>query len=121
MVHARARGVVQRGVSRWGCRSTVDGGQPLTERVQRRMKGHGSNLKASHLSHFLRLPRPTLAVVLLYVWVVAFGSRATKNGQRSLVDRPDRRDFSILRIGLNMIERLLTNAQPVTVVFVPYF
>jgi hypothetical protein len=85
------------------------------------MKGHGFNLEDSHLRHFLRLSRLTLAVVLLYVWLVAFGSRVIKNGQRSLVDRPDRRDFSIFRIGLNMIERLLTNAQPVSVVFVPYF
>jgi hypothetical protein len=85
------------------------------------IKGHGFNLEDSHLRHFLRLSRLTLAVVLLYVWLVAFGSRAIKNGQRSLVDRPDRRDFSIFRIGLNMIERLLTNAQPVSVVLVPYF
>jgi hypothetical protein len=85
------------------------------------MKGHGFNLEDSHLRHFLRLSRLTLAVVLLYVWLIAFGSRVIKNGQRSLVDRPERRDFSIFRIGLNMIERLLTNAQPVSVMFVPYF
>jgi hypothetical protein len=85
------------------------------------MKGHGFNLEDSHLSHFLRLSRLTLAVVLLYVWLIAFGSRVIKNGQRSLVDRSDRRDFSIFRIGLNMIERLLTNSQPVSIVFVPYF
>jgi hypothetical protein len=85
------------------------------------MKGHGFNLEDSHLRHFLRLSRLTLAVVLLYVWLVAFGSRVIKNGQRSLVDRVDRRDFSIFRIGLNMIQRLLTNGQPVTIVFVPCF
>ena len=85
------------------------------------MKGHGFNLEDSHLSHFLRLSRLTLAVVLLYVWLIAFGSRVIKNGQRSLVDRSDRRDFSIFRIGLNMIERLLTNSQPVSIVLVPYF
>lgn len=83
-------------------------------------KGHGFNLEDSHLSHFLRLSRLTLAVALLYVWLVAFGSRVIKNGQRSLVDRPDRRDFSIFRIGVNMIERLLTNSQPFSIVFVPY-
>jgi hypothetical protein len=74
------------------------------------LKGRGFNLEDSHLSHFLRLSRLTLAVVLLYVWLVAFGSRVIKNGPRSLVDRPDRRDFSIFRIGYNMIERLLTNS-----------
>lgn len=85
------------------------------------LKGHGFNLEDSHLRHFLRLSRLTLAVVLLYVWLVAFGSRVIKNGQRSLVDRVDRRDFSVFRIGCNMIERLLANSQSFSVVFVPYF
>ena len=84
-------------------------------------KGHGFNLEDSHLRHFLRLSRLTLAVVLLYVWLVAFGSRVIKNGQRSLVDRADRKDFSIFRIGHNMIERLLTNSQSFRTVLVPYF
>jgi hypothetical protein len=84
-------------------------------------KGHGFNLEDSHLRHFLRLSRLTLAVALLYVWLIAFGSRTIKNGQRSLVDRPDRRDFSVFRIGYNMVERLLANSQPISIVFVPYF
>ncbi len=84
-------------------------------------KGHGFNIEDSHLCHFLRLSRLTLAVVLLYVWLIASGSRIIKNGQRSLVDRVDRRDFSIFRIGHNMIERLLTNSQSLMVVLVPYF
>jgi hypothetical protein len=85
------------------------------------LKEHGFNLEDSHLRHFLRLSRLTLAVVLLYVWLVAFRSRVIKNGQRSLVDRVDRRDFSVFRIGCNMIERLLANSQSFSVVFVPYF
>ena len=84
-------------------------------------KGHGFNLEDSHLRHFLRLSRLTLAVVLLSVWLIAFGSHVIKNGQRSLVDRADRRDFSIFRIGYNMIERLLTNSQPLKIVLIPYF
>jgi len=81
------------------------------------LKGHGFNLEDSHLRHFLRLSRLTLAVVLLYVWLVAFGSRVIKNGLRSLVDRADRRDLSIFRIGYNMVERQLANVQPLTVTF----
>lgn len=85
------------------------------------LKGHGFNLEDSHLRHFLRLSRLTLAVVLLYVWLVALGSRTIKNGQRSLVDRADRRDFSIFRIGLNMAERRLTNGQQLLLNLVPCF
>jgi hypothetical protein len=84
-------------------------------------KGHGFNLEDSHLRHWLRLSRLTLAVVLLYVWLVAFGSRVIKNGQRSLVDRVDRSDYSIFRIGLNMAERRLANAKSFSITFVPYF
>ena len=71
--------------------------------------------KATHLRHFLRLSRLTLAVVLLYVWLVAFGSQVIKAGQRHLVDRNDRRDHSIFRIGRNMVERRLNNAQPLSI------
>jgi len=84
-------------------------------------KGHGFDLESSHLCHFLRLSRLTLAVVLLYFWLVVLGSRVIKNGLRSLVDRADRRDFSIFRIGYNMAERWLANMQPFSISFVPYF
>jgi hypothetical protein len=84
-------------------------------------KGHGFNLEDSHLRHFLRLSRLTLAVVLLYVWLVTAGSRTIKNGRRSLVDRVDRQDYSIFRIGYNMAERWLANVQPFSIRFVPYF
>lgn len=82
-------------------------------------KRHGFDLEATHLRHFLRLSRLTLAVSLLYVWLVAFGSRVIKRGQRHLVDRTDRRDFSIFRIGYNMLERCLSNALPFKICFDP--
>ena len=84
------------------------------------VKGHGFNLEDSHLSHFLRLSRLTVAVVLLYVWLVVLGSRTIKNGLRSLVDRTDRQNLSIFRIGYNTAERRLANAQPLSIMFVPY-
>ena len=84
-------------------------------------KGHGFDLESSHLCHFQRLSRLTLAVVLLYLWLVVLGSRVIKNGLRSLVDRADRRDFSIFRIVYNMAERCLANIQPFSISFVPCF
>jgi hypothetical protein len=83
-------------------------------------KGNGFDLESTHLRHFLRLSRLTLAVSLLYVWLLAFGSRVIKNGKRHLVDRSDRRDYSVFRIGRNMIERCLTNGYDIRIVFVPY-
>jgi hypothetical protein len=73
------------------------------------LKRNGSDLERTHLRHFLRLSRLTLAVVLLYVWLVTFSSQVIKAGQRHLVDRRYRRDFSIFRIGRNMAERLIAN------------
>jgi len=66
----------------------------------------------------MRLSRLTLAVALLYVWLVAFGSQVIKTGLRRLVDRADRRDLSIFRIGYRMVERCLTNELTLSISFV---
>ena len=84
------------------------------------MKSNGFDLESTHLRHFLRLSRLTLAVVLLYVWLLAFGSQVIKSGQRYLVDRRDRRDHSIFRIGRNMAERRIKNGTKLQISFVLY-
>jgi hypothetical protein len=76
------------------------------------MKKHGFDLESTMLRHFLRLSRLTLAVALLYVWLISIGGRTIRDGLRHLVDRIDRRDLSIFQIGLRFIERRLTNALP---------
>jgi len=85
------------------------------------LKSNGFDLESTHLIHFLRLSRLTLAVVLLYVWLIAAGSRAIKNGRRHLVDRAERRDLSIFQIGLRLVERCLTNTWPISAKFIPTF
>jgi len=85
------------------------------------LKKHGFDLESTHLRHFLRLSRLTLAVALLYTWLIAMGSRAVKSGHRHLVDRVDRRDLSIFQIGWRLIERRLTNALTVSIHLSPYF
>ena len=85
------------------------------------MKGHGFDLESTHLRHFLRLSRLTLAIALLYVWLISMGSKAIKDGQRHLVDRAERRDLSIFQIGLRSVERRLTNALPVSIRLRPVY
>jgi hypothetical protein len=63
------------------------------------LKGHGFDLEATQLRSSQKLDRLTLAVFLLYLWLVAFGSRIIKLGLRSRIDRTHRRDLSIFRIG----------------------
>jgi hypothetical protein len=84
-------------------------------------KGNGFDLERSHLHHFARLSRLTLAVALLYVWLVSAGARAIRNGQRHLVDRQDRRDLSIFQIGLRLIKRRLKNSLPISLNWCPVY
>jgi hypothetical protein len=80
-------------------------------------KKHGFDLERTMLRHFLRLSRLTLAVAILYVWLVSVGTRTIRSGLRNLVDRNDRRDLCIFQIGLRYIERCLTNAIPFQISF----
>jgi hypothetical protein len=84
-------------------------------------KGHGVDIEKTRLQHMARLSRLTFAVALWYMWHVTEGSRAIKNGKRYLVDRKQRRDLSIFRIGLYMLDRCLALRAACTVHLIPYF
>ena len=91
-----------------------------TEELYGDLKGHGFNLEATRLGTVLRLERLVLAVSLVYVWLLAFGSWVVKNGLRHYVDRRSRRDKSYFRIGWDYLERQLRLEHPFRVVFQPY-
>jgi hypothetical protein len=79
------------------------------------LKKHGFDLESTMLRHFLRLSRLTLAVALLYVWLMSVGTNTIHSGDRHLVDRKDRRDLSIFQIGLRFIERRFINGHPFSI------
>jgi len=83
------------------------------------LKENGFDLESTHLRSVLKLHRLTFAVVLLFLELVASGSKIIKNGLRRLVDRSDRRDLSIFRIGLYMRERHLANSTNFMLDFYP--
>jgi hypothetical protein len=85
------------------------------------LKGHGFDLEASHLRRFLRLSRLTLAVWLLYVWLVAVGEHLICTGQTDLVSRHDRLDLSIFRLGFDFIDRCFALSDPIPDAFIPNF
>ena len=72
-------------------------------------KGHGFDIESTHLVHFARLSRLSLAVAWLYVWLVMVGVKVIKRGLRHFVDRKDRRDLSIFQIGIRWVDWSLTN------------
>jgi hypothetical protein len=84
------------------------------------LKKHGFDLESTHLRDFRKLSRLTLAVALLYVSLVAQGAQTLKAGLRHLVDRADRRDLSVFRIGWNMLQRHLTNAHSFSIALCPF-
>jgi len=77
------------------------------------MKKHGFDLESSHLHHFLRLSRLTLVVCLLYLWLLALGEHVLQHGLSAQIDRTDRRDLSIFRLGWDFLEDCLRLAQPI--------
>lgn len=84
------------------------------------LKRHGFDLESTMLRHFQRLSRLTLAVALLYVWLMATGTRTVHNGKRTLVDRKERRDLSVFQIGFRIIERKIVNGFPLQIRFCAY-
>ena len=80
-------------------------------------KGHGFDLESSHLRSFLHLSRLTLAVMLLYVWLVSEGTQALLQGRTTQVDRSNRRDLSLFRLGLELIQQAITWLMPFQVHF----
>jgi hypothetical protein len=85
------------------------------------LKPHGFDLEASHLRHFLRLSRLTLAVCLLYLWLVALAEHVVTAGLTAEVDRSDRQGLSLFRLGWDFLERRLALYDPIPIVSVPNF
>ena len=85
------------------------------------LNDNGFDLERSALEHFVRLSRLTLAVVLLYVWFLAFGADQVQRGLRAEVDRADRRDLRLFRIAWDPLHRALQFELPCSVSLVPFF
>ena len=91
-----------------------------TEELYGDLKGHGFDLEATRLGSVVRLERLVLAVSLVYVWLLAFGSWVVKRGLRHYVDRRCRRDKSYFRIGWDYLERQLRLEGSFRLIFQPY-
>lgn len=84
-------------------------------------KGHGVDLETTHLRQADRLSRLVFVVALLYLWLVSRGSQTIKAGLRAWVDRRGRRDLSVFRIGLYVMDRLCALGRSFRMRLIPYF
>jgi hypothetical protein len=80
-------------------------------------KRHGFDLESSHLRSAHRLTHLTLLVCLLYLWLMAVARRVEITHQVHLVDRHDRRDLSLFRLGWDFVERCLALADPLPTIY----
>lgn len=85
------------------------------------MKGHGFDLEVTRFHHIQRLSRITLIVCLVYLWLVSIGEHVWNNNLAHEVDRNDRRDLSIFRLGWDFLERRLLFNDPIPIFFIPTF
>jgi hypothetical protein len=83
------------------------------------LKKHGFDLEMSHLRNALRLSRLTFVVCVLYLWLVALGEHLLSNDLANQIDRSDRRDLSIFRLGWDFLEDCLRLDDPIPLISIP--
>jgi hypothetical protein len=80
-------------------------------------KSRGFHVDKSHLSNPMRLARLLIATSLAYIWMVYLGISVVQNNQTDLIDRTDRTDKSLFRLGLDWLTHLLKHDKPILVEF----
>ena len=83
-------------------------------------KSRGFHIEKSHLSDPDRLARLLCAVAMAYIWMIYQGAAVlADNTRRSLIDRPNRQDKSLFRLGFDWLKVALTRGLDFNVVFRP--
>jgi hypothetical protein len=80
-------------------------------------KSRGFRLDKSHLSDPQRLARLLIATCLAYLWVVFLGALALHDDWLRVIHRPHRRDLSLFRLGLALLEHFLNEGLSLPVAF----
>lgn len=101
----------------WVLATSCLSGLPAIRLYKRRMwigdmKGNGFDLELTRLQTPDRLSRLTMAVCILYVWLITLGEYVLVHGFQGDVDRRDRRDLSLFRLGWDWLDRRLTLRDP---------
>lgn len=67
-------------------------------------KSRGFHIHKSHLSNPIRLSRLLIAACLAYIWMIYQGLWVIATGNTGLIDRTDRIDKSVFRLGLDWLK-----------------
>lgn len=70
-------------------------------------KSRGFHIHKSHLSDPTRLSRMLIAACLAYIWMICQGMAVIATNQTCLIDRTDRIDKSLFRLGLDWLKYAL--------------
>jgi hypothetical protein len=70
-------------------------------------KSRGFNIHKSHLSDPQRLSRLLVAASLAYLWMIRQGLKVVAEGKTALIDRTERNDKSIFRLGMDWLRYCL--------------
>lgn len=70
-------------------------------------KSRGFHIHKSHLSDPARLSRLLIAACLAYIWMIAQGLQVIAENNTSLIDRTERIDKSLFRLGLDWLKYAL--------------
>jgi hypothetical protein len=73
-------------------------------------KSRGFHIHKSHLADPTRLSRLLIAACLAYIWMITQGLLVIAENKLSLIDRTDRRDKSLFRLGLDWIKYALKHS-----------
>jgi len=83
-------------------------------------KSRGFHIEKSHIADPSRVSRLLLATCLAYIWVVYLGVEVQADElRRSLIDRPNRSDKSLFRLGFDWFKYALTQGLDFNVLFFP--
>lgn len=83
-------------------------------------KSRGFNIHKSHLHHPDRVNRLLLTTSIAYIWLIYLGVELSRDkSRRCIIDRNDRTDKSLFRLGLDWFIYTMTNELDIDVLFVP--
>ena len=80
-------------------------------------KSRGFHIHKSHLSSPERISRLLIAACLAYIWMVSLGLFTLSSGNHKLIDRTDRVDKSVFRLGVDWLKYVLKKGKPFDVYF----